>query len=405
MQGRSVFCAAVLLWISTAALASAQSTLTLSDVLARARERAPEIAAALARVDEARGRLVGSSIRFRDNPTLEFETGPRSGLDPTWDIVAALGQTFETGGQRRARMAIAQSDIHREMASADDVVRAITREAGVAFVRALGAEERLRLLTAAEQVARELQSVSERRYQAGDIAALDVNLTRIAAARAAAHRAAAQAEVTRALLPVRMALGIAADAPLALAGPLERTPAAREALIAVVNESPALRATDAELAQAQAELRLAQATGRPDVAARLTVKREDGDRAVLGGLTFTLPAFDRGQGLAATASARTRRLTLERDAARRAITLTLETALEEYSRRATGARMLAEVALPATQDNENLATRSFEAGELSLLNLLLVRQDVLSTRLSYVDALTETAVAAVDIDARAGVLR
>jgi hypothetical protein len=30
---------------------------------------------------------------------------------------------------------------------------------------------------------------------------------------------------------------------------------------------------------------------------------------------------------------------------------------------------------------------------------------VLSTRLSYVDALTESAVAAVEIDARAGVLR
>ena len=64
-----------------------------------------------------------------------------------------------------------------------------------------------------------------------------------------------------------------------------------------------------------------------------------------------------------------------------------------------------DVALPAARDNESLASRSFEAGEINLLNLLLVRQDVTATRLAFIDALTDAAMAAVEIDARAGVLR
>jgi outer membrane protein, heavy metal efflux system len=410
MRTSVVIGAAVLIWASTVLSSSAQSrqsSLTLEAVLAQVRARAPDVVVALTRVEEARGRLLGASSRFRDNPSLEIESGPRSGAsgERSWDLSAGVAQTFETGGQRRARLAMADSDVRRESASVDEMMRLVARDVAIAYVRALGSQQRVTLLTEAEQVARDLQAASERRYQAGDIAALDLNLTRIALARATSERTAAAAEAGRALLPLRLALGLDGDEPVALSGPLERAPTAKATLLTAVEQSPGLRAVDAEIARARAEIQLGRGMRRPDVAARVLFQREEGDRAVLGGLTFTLPMFERGQGTTAEATARARRLTLEREGARRAMTVGIEVELAAYARHAEGVTTLRDVALPAAQDNETLALKSFEAGEISLLNLLLVRQDATAIRLSYVDALTDAAVAAVEIDSRAGVFR
>ncbi len=46
----------------------------------------------------------------------------------------------------------------------------------IAFVRALHASERLRLLTGAEETAADVERVAACRFQAGDIAVLDLNI-------------------------------------------------------------------------------------------------------------------------------------------------------------------------------------------------------------------------------------
>ena len=109
--------------------------------------------------------------------------------------------------------------------------------------------------------------------------------------------------------------------------------------------------------------------------------------------------------MSATAQARMRRVSLEREAASRALQADLEAGLDAYARRVESINVLRAAAIPAADDNEQLATRSYEAGELGLLNLLAVRQDVTATRLSYLDARIEAAITAIDVDARAGVLR
>jgi cobalt-zinc-cadmium efflux system outer membrane protein len=387
--------------------AFAQGTLTFEEALERARTRAPDVLAALARVEEARGGLLGASIRFRDNPTFDLDGGPRVGAasQRSWDFSASAGQTFETGKQRGLRMASARADVDRATAVADEAARVVLHEVALAYVSALGWQERVRLLRDEEQFTRDLQMAAERRYALGDIAALDLNLATIASARARAERIRGESALTSSLRPLRLALGLTSDAPVAVTGSLDREPASRASLLAASVQSPVLRAADAELAQAAADSRLAAATKRPDLGVRLTAKREDGDRAVLGGLTVTWPAFNRGQALEATAEARRKRVALERESTSRLIQLDIEVGLAAYEQRAEAARLYRDVALPAAQDNEELAVRSFDAGEINLMNLLLVRQDASATRLAYVDALTDAALAAVDVDARAGVLR
>ena len=62
-------------------------------------------------------------------------------------------------------------------------------------------------------------------------------------------------------------------------------------------------------------------------------------------------------------------------------------------------------AIPGLDENERLTTRSFEVGQLGLLELLLVRREILDTRFQYLDALLEAALARVDLDASAAILR
>jgi len=395
--------AVVALW-GTATVAHAQ-TLTLEQVLERTRARAPELLVSLARVEEARARVTSASFRFRENPVLDVDIGPRRGSRTTFDYSFGIGQVFETGGQRNARIAGAEAEVTAAVASADEVARLVMRDVAAAFVRALGIDERLKLLAAADSLAQQLQTATERRYQAGDIPALDLNLTRIAAARAHAERLRAEADRHDALRSLRLAVGLDADAPLALDGSLNRSPAPRELLLAGLAQAPSVRRIDAEIEQARADLRLAEGLRRPDIGARVSMSQEQEDHILLGGLSFTLPTVNHGQAITAEANARVRRLDEERTATLQALRLNVAAGLEAYARRRAAAELLETAALPAADDNDSLGQRSLEAGEINLMNYLLIQQDLTAARLAHVDAQTDAALAAIDVEAVAGVLR
>ena len=67
---------------------------------------------------------------------------------------------------------------------------------------------------------------------------------------------------------------------------------------------------------------------------------------------------------------------------------------DAYSRRLAALRLLETDAIPGLDENEQLTTRSFEVGQLGLPDLLLIRREILDTRLQYLDALLEAALAA-----------
>src|SRR5580765_4379083 len=125
--------------------AVAQSlSLSLEEALARAREQAPAVLIARARIEEARGRLIGARVRFRDNPTIDVGMGPRATEAGTMtDLDIGFAQLFETGGQRAARIAGAEAGIARETAAADEARRLSLRAVALAHVRALHAQERI----------------------------------------------------------------------------------------------------------------------------------------------------------------------------------------------------------------------------------------------------------------------
>lgn len=107
----------------------------------------------------------------------------------------------------------------------------------------------------------------------------------------------------------------------------------------------------------------------------------------------------------AVSSATLTRVRSELDAETLRIRVEVAAVLDAYRRRLNAVRVLTEDALPGLDENERLTARSFEAGQLGLTELLLIRREILDTRFQYLDALLEAAFARVELDASAGVLR
>lgn len=385
----------------------AQTVLTLESTIARARDQAGPVTVARARIGEAEADLIDVSARFRDNPVIEGGVGPRMGTGSrSTDVELSASQQFETGGQRQARIATAQASIDRSRAEVQQAARTAVFEAAVAFLDGVAATERLQIAEDADRVSRDLLNATERRFALGDIAAIDLNLTRINAAKASATLVSARADLTSAVGELRRLLRISMSEPLELRGSLDLAPPpSAESLATSVEQRPEFAVLQAEERSGQAKEQLGRSLGSPDLGFRVAYSREQSETILLGGLTVTLPAFQKGQGTLASGLAQQKRARIEADVARENALVELRTAIAVYEQRAGLSTALQGATAATLLDNENLARRSYEAGEMSLMDLLLVRRDVLDTRLAVIERRLEAAISRLRIDYAAGVLR
>lgn len=391
----------VWLWPS---VGSPQTVLTLADVLARAREQAPQVVSTRLALEEARGRVAGASL-LQFNPEIDVNAGNRQGNGTrSTDVQLGASQTFEPSARRTARVAGATAQLEQGAASIEETTRTVLQEAAAWFFRALYASERIRLLSAGEEFAESILQTADRRFRAGDLAVLDVNLARAARARARAERQGAEAELALTLGELRSLLrfegAVSVEGSLALGESLDAPALARS-----VQERPELRALEAAIREADADVTLGEAFRKPNYGLGVRYQREGGDNIVLGGVTLTLPIFSSGQELRAVGSARGRRLRMELEAARARVRIELDASLSSYDRRVEAARTLEHEALPQLDENNALTTRSFDVGQIGLPDVLLIRRELLDTRSQYLSALLEAALARVNVNATAAVLR
>lgn len=387
------------------AVARAQTVLTLAEVLARARAQAPQIVSARLALDEARGRLVGASLRLQSNPELDVNLGNRRNPSGrSTDVQFGISQMFESSGRRAARIAGATAQLDEGSATADERTRDVLRDAAEIFYQAVYAGERLRLSSASVDLANAVYQTADRRFRAGDLAVLDVNVARAALGRARADLEADRADQAAALGALQALLLI--EGPIALQGSLTLAEAPdAAALTESVNQRPELRGLEAAVREADADIAVSKSLAKPGYGFGLRYQREGDDHIVLGGLVVALPVFAKGQELSATGTARGARLRAELAAARVRVRIELQTALTAYERRVVAVRMLEADALPGLDENDALTMRSFEVGQIGLPEVLLIRHELLETRSQYLSALLEAALARVALDATAAVLR
>jgi cobalt-zinc-cadmium efflux system outer membrane protein len=276
------------------------------------------------------------------------------------------------------------------------------REVATAFLRAVEARERADSAASGKLLAEEAFRIAERRFAAGDVAQLDVNLARTAVARAEAEVRTANAALTGQTTQLQVLLGITEA--VTVSGSLRDalTFAAADLMTRAADRAD-VRLLDAQIADAEADRRLAQALRWPDVGIRAAYRSEEGDRIILGGIGLTLPLFNRGQEASAMAGARLGRLRAEREALARTIEAELRGALASYDALRAASAEYERTILPLIEEYERLALESYEVGQFGLAELLLVRREALDARRAFIDQLIETRLAEVELLARAGV--
>jgi cobalt-zinc-cadmium efflux system outer membrane protein len=385
-----------------AAPAVGAEALTLAEALRLARERAPRLRAAGLRVAEAEGRVTAAGA-MRANPEVEAFIEPFPDSDVPAEIDIALRQDFEAAGRRRARRASASASAAGAEAALMDERRHVCEEVAAAFFRALHARDRKALADAGQALDADLLRIAEKRHELGEGVVLDVNLARAAAARSSSHVLAAGAQQEAALGEIRRLLGMEAGTPLELSGDLEVDgvlDASRP--LGLAAGRPDVAALRAERDAAAADVSAAEALRLPEWGVGAAYEREEGESQVLGGVRFTLPLANRGAGEASEAVARRDRLTLAAWEAERLAKVEVESALVAYRLRREAVEALAENALPWLDDNQALALRSYESGQIGLPDYLLMRREVFETRALYLDRLLEAALAGVELQSAQG---
>ena len=388
--------------------AGAQTVLTAERVLELAERQNPNVLVSRTRTAQAEGLLTTARLRLPANPEVDAFIGSRDNTagGRSGEYEFSFLQRFEIGGQRDHRMAAATAVVaQRTLEIGAETLRAQTG-ALAAFYRAAHAQEARRIADEAIGLTEESARAAQARYEAGDTAVLDVNVARVEQARARREKLTATSHFESALAELRELLALPAQESVVIQATLGPPDVPGiDALLSRVLERSDLRALDASVNQAEAELRLVRSSRRPDVFGGVGFRREENQPVIGARLGLTLPLFQRQGGAIAAASGRIAELQAERAALRIALEARLRGSHNRYLVAAAAAEALVSMALPLVAENEQLTRDSYQAGKIGLLEMLVVRREGFAARREALDAQLDATLAGIDVRSVAGVIR
>lgn len=367
--------------------------LTLEDAIASAGGAAPSLDAANAGIEAAQANRTVAGLR--PNPVAQAQvenvvgTGPYSGLRSA-ETTMGVALPIELGGKRGARVAVANAQLSRAELEAAVVAADVRLQVTSLYVEAIAADRRLETARDQLRIADDALRAARVRVQAGRASPLEEQRADVARINAAAslERATRLADVARLNLARRLGRPIdgALDAAL-----LDRLPVATygPTIARSTSGTLTLAAADADLAVADAGIRLARANRVPDLNIGPALRRLEAtnDTAAVFAVSIPIPLFNNGRAAVAQASAERSRV----EARRRMTGFDVEQAIAEAQAEAanaeTTARAAAGPALAAAQEAARIARIGYREGKFGQLDLLDAERTLADTRIAAIDAL------------------
>jgi cobalt-zinc-cadmium efflux system outer membrane protein len=395
-------------WHEANAQTKSPNALDFGAALALARENSPLLEAARARLGEAQGDVTTAGLLLVENPEVDFGAGQRflsEGGGTETDFAASLSQRFETGGQRRHRIARAEANYSAAQATAADVQRVVSHAVAVAFLEALTAGDRAAVAEQTAELAENLYEIADSRVKGGAAALLELHGARIRLAEARRRLLQAQVSQREAEIQLARVIGISPSHPLSLVGELPRTatlPTLDELLQEAFTKHPRVQAAQSEVDSARSAVDLADAEAWPDISLGVGYERDDGDDVVGGRVTVPLPLFDRNQGERARARARARRARAEQRARWLDVEADIRRSFARYEIALEAVREYDAAVLRAQDESLQLMQKMFEAGKIQYVEVVLLQRELLEGRLGYLDARLNLARSEVSTRAASG---
>ncbi len=390
----------------SAADAPTAAPLTLPQTLALTAERHPALAAQ-AFAERAAAGLVEQAAA-RPPPTLEASlenvlgTGRVQGVRSLEATVQA-SQTFERGGKREKRVAVATRE--RDIAAQEFAVRRteLLAASATAYLSAVAAHQRLALAVEPLELARATLAALDTRARSGAASTIETSRARAAVIAAEADHARAAAAFAAATTALAATWGGDSGEITSLTGSLRLpdTLPAEAPLRAALAAHPRLALQSAIIASRRASLAFAQAQATGDVTASGGIRflRDGTDAAFVAGLSMPLPTKHQNQG-----NIRAARETLAgAEQSVRAVEAELRTAFALAWQDLTAAHALAgqlrRSALPATEEAHAAVRRAYAEGSLPLVDVLDARRALIGVRRELLDAEVAYALALVRLEA------
>lgn len=408
-----VFVISVLLY-GVVVLPCTAAPLTLDQAWQLAEAANPALQTARANLAAAEGQLTDARGLLWNNPQLSAEgmrrEVPQIGLDNErrreWN--AGISQTFEIAGQQGYRREAATQELAALESTLQETRRQVRSEVEQRYVRVLALQLRIATEEHALKLVEDAAAVVKKRVEAGEDSRLDGNLAVVEAERGRNQLASLREQLIEARVELARALQTAPENLPEATGeliPLVANYSLGQLLDSAANR-PQLRALELRETAARSRLSLERASVYPDITIGVSAGREGPGEAreKLVGLTVSvpLPLFRRNATGIGKASTELTQAQIERQVASRDAPTQVRAQWLKVESLRMRVKRLEDTVMARLDDNQRLSAKAYGAGELGLLQLIVVNRQVLDGRRDLLDAQTELRLATIALEAAAG---
>ena len=382
--------------------------ITIEKLIELGANRRADLLAARQRLTIAEGRL--QQARFRPNPTLngEYGTAKIFGGEDENQFSVGVSQTFETGGKRNRRTAVAELELQQIRAEVSALERQLTVEIRTAYTNALAAARQLDVLEKLVPANLEIVRVVEARLKEGDVAPLDVNLVKVEADRLRIQAIAARNDLETSLLQLKTLVGAELDESIKLAPQTERPPrldsGLNELTEIALKERADLQAAKLGEELGNARVNLAKANAVPNVAGSLTYSRSkritdfppliggsvvNRDNELTFGVSVEIPVFNRNQGEIASATGEKVQAARQREFLETTIKRDVAIAFRKYRAASESLVIYSTQILPRSEENLKSVQAAYGFGEFSVFEVVNEQRRLTENITGYNQALRD----------------
>lgn len=405
---------ASLLWFLLSPAFAGPPALTLEDAWRQAEDANPTLRAALAAVPAAEGELQDARAPLWNNPQVTVEgirreipqVSASTQVNQEWGL--GIAQTFEIAGQQGDRRAAAEQSLAATRQVITETRRQVRAEVESRFVRVLSLQSRIQTEEATLKLIEDAAQAVGKRVAAGEDSRLDGNLARVDAERARNQVALLREQLVQARAELAALLQLPPNELPQVQGALDpaAVPYSLEDLLNSAAGRPVLQALNQREQAATSRLALERAARYPDVTVGLGTGREgpnDAREKIVGlSVSLPLPVFRQNAGGIGRATTELTQAQIEREATGRDVRGQVIALWERFNNLKARVQRLKDSVLPSLEENQRLSATSFRAGEIGLLQLLLVNRQVLDGQRDLLDARTELRLTKVALEAAAG---
>lgn len=387
---------ATALW-AAASVAQAQ-TLTLDAALQTAFANNPELAAAQWEIDIAQGGRQQAGLI--PNPVVSWDAEDTRRDSRTTTV--KLSQTLELGGKRGARIDVATRAQDAAALTLEQRRNALRAEVIDNYYGALRAQERLDLAQRSMTVAERGLAVANGRVTAGKTSPVEATRAQVQLSEIRLELNRARIGLTDAYRRLAASTGSASPDFQAVAAQGPSTPPVPPAsqLLARLEQTAELRLAELQILQNEASVGLEKAQRIPDLDVSIGSQYDASvrERVNLVGVSMPIPLFNRNQGNVLAATRRADQARDLRNAAELRLRTETRQALDLWQTANAEVQAFNQQILPAAQDAVNSATRGFEMGKFSFLDVLDAQRTLIAARTQYLTATSQATDAWVRIE-------